>query len=75
VELTDGKTVSCTVEYLLGEPENPLSAAATREKFRNNTRGLLSHEEQERIERVLDVPGGEPLPSALSDGMLAKLFL
>jgi 2-methylcitrate dehydratase PrpD len=75
VRLVDGKTLSCTVKHPLGEPENPLPVEATKEKFRNNTRGLLSCQEQEQIERLLDISVSQPLPSGLSDSMLAKLFL
>jgi 2-methylcitrate dehydratase PrpD len=73
VRMVDGKTFSQTVHYLLGEPENPLPVSATRDKFRSNTRGLLTQEEQERIERMLDIADNQPLPQGLATLIPDKL--
>jgi 2-methylcitrate dehydratase PrpD len=73
VRMVDGNTFSHTVQFLLGEPENPLPVSATRDKFRSNTRGLLTQEEQEQIERMLDIADNQPLPQGLATLILDKL--
>jgi 2-methylcitrate dehydratase PrpD len=58
VELKNGQVVASTVGCALGEPENPLPVAVTREKFRVNTADTLSREEQARVESMLTVTDG-----------------
>jgi len=74
VRMADGKTYSHTVHYLLGEPENPLPLSATRDKFRANTGGLLTQQEQERFEGMLDTSASQTLPRGLATLLQDKLF-
>ena len=64
VSLADGRIFAHTVEYPLGEPENPLSAAATSEKFRANASGILTPGESAEIEQMLDGADGPAVLSA-----------
>jgi 2-methylcitrate dehydratase PrpD len=75
VRMVDGKTFSHTVHYLLGEPENPLPVSAIQDKFRANTGGLLTQQERERIEGMLDIAASQPLPRGVATLLPDKLFL
>lgn len=54
VTFADGRTLSHRVSYPLGEPESPLSADVTREKFISCTSGVLTATEQKKTLRLLD---------------------
>jgi 2-methylcitrate dehydratase PrpD len=72
VHLVDGRTVAHRVEYALGEPENPLSVEATKEKFRENTRDVLSPAQIGEIARMLDATTGSVSMNAISALILGK---
>lgn len=50
----NGNILRGKVDYPLGEPENPLSESATREKFRQAAGALLPKETLDRTESILD---------------------
>ena len=57
VKTVGGNTLSGKVNHPLGEPENPLPVAATREKFRDAAGSFLSKKSMDRIESMLEVSG------------------
>ena len=54
ISLKDGTVLSGKVNHPLGEPENPLPAIATLEKFRKAAGKFLSKRTIERMETLLD---------------------
>jgi 2-methylcitrate dehydratase PrpD len=73
VELKNGQVVASTVRYALGEPENPLPVAVTLEKFRSSAAGILSAEDQARIESMLTVSDGPAGLEAVSQAILTNI--
>jgi 2-methylcitrate dehydratase PrpD len=55
VQCVNGDVFSGEVDYAWGEPENPLPAAMTREKFRKAAGHALSQRSMDRIEAMLEV--------------------
>ena len=70
VNLSNGQTIAHTIEYARGEPENPLSPQATKEKLRECAKGLAPAETIEELERVLEVAGGPTTLHALATAIL-----
>jgi 2-methylcitrate dehydratase PrpD len=52
VALYDGRTFSCTVEHMLGMPQNPMSESDLARQFQMNATGFMP---AARIDRVTDI--------------------
>jgi len=74
VQLVSGQVLSCSVDYALGEPENPLPISVTQQKLRDNTKGILSAPEIEEIEKLGEVREGSAPLAAISRLLASKLF-
>jgi 2-methylcitrate dehydratase PrpD len=70
VRLSDGQVLTQTVEFALGEPENPLPLSATKQKLRDCAKGLVPVETVEEWEKLLEVPGGRADLRTLSNVIL-----
>ncbi len=75
VEITDttGHTFSARVDYPWGEPENPLSASAVVEKFRNAAAPFLSKKSMAAIEQILDVSDLTETPAKALEAVSEKV--
>ena len=69
----EGRTFRARVNYPLGEPENPLSASAVLEKFRNTAAPLLSKKSMASIERILDVSHLTETPAQVLEAVSEKI--
>jgi len=69
---TKGRTFRARVNYPWGEPENPLSASAVLEKFRNTAAPLLSKKSMASIERILDVSDLTETPAQALEAVSEK---
>jgi 2-methylcitrate dehydratase PrpD len=54
ITLDDGRVIEETQEHNLGSPENPMSAAQLRAKFDENSGGVLSAAERDRLAVEID---------------------
>jgi 2-methylcitrate dehydratase PrpD len=62
VKFVSGQMLSKTVQYPLGEPENPVSLASTKEKMFDAAGDLLNDEEKEFVATtLLNQSGSQPL--------------
>lgn len=73
VELISGKVLSKTVQYPLGEPENPVSAASTREKLSAAAGELLTAAEKELMGMILPAVGNDVPLHMVAGIMLDRL--
>jgi len=69
VHTVNGNTLCERVAHPLGEPENPLPASVTREKFREAAGPLLSKKGMDRIEGMLEVSGPCEPPHSLFEAV------
>jgi 2-methylcitrate dehydratase PrpD len=58
VKLASGQVLTKTVHYPLGEPENPVSLAVTREKLFDAAGDCLSATDKERVAETILTPAG-----------------